>query len=105
MSEPSPVPNYYDVSYTLRVRDALRKLVIQATKIGLGTQSVAALKVLDYRLRIYPQFGDPLRDMTVIGGHLQIARVPPWVVRYLLDEEKRTVAIGTPIKVFQGFGL
>ncbi len=53
-------PNYYDVSYTPRVRDELRKLVIKAKQIGCGPQIVAALKLLDYRLRVYPQFGDPL---------------------------------------------
>ncbi len=55
----SPVP--YRVAYSGRVREELLNLVVRAKARGLGRQVLDALKELDRRLHIYPQFGEPLR--------------------------------------------
>jgi len=65
----------------------------------------AAIQALDHRLRVYPQFGQPLRDLTVEPAQLWIATVPPLVVKYLLDEERRLVMVVQPITPLPGSGL
>ena len=105
MSELTPLRIEYSVTYTGWVRAGLRELVTKAAQLGIGASIIAALKDLDYRLRIYPQFGQPLRDMAVMPGQLCVGVVPPLVARYVLDEKNRSVSVGARIQVLPGFGL
>ena len=52
----------YDVSYSGRVHEAMRAIVVRAQRAGLGFQVFEALRQLDRLLKVYPQFGQPLRD-------------------------------------------
>jgi hypothetical protein len=66
---------------------------------------VAALEAIDYRLRIYPQFGEPLRDFSAESGREWIACVAPLVVHYVVYEERRLVCVVVPMKPLSGSGL
>ena len=55
----------YRVVYSERVRIALSKLLMLARNHGLGIQVLEAVKEMDRRLHIYPQFGQPLRDLVL----------------------------------------
>jgi hypothetical protein len=93
------------VSYSGRVRDELQELIDRAKDRGLARQVLDALKEIDYRLRVYPQFGEPLRNLTLRPVQLWIASVPPLVVPYVLDQDRRTVSVGYPIVPLAGSGL
>jgi hypothetical protein len=97
MSEPGRVPNPYRVVYSDRVPTALLGLAARAREGGLGPQFVAAVKEIDRRLRIYPQFGQPVYNLKLEPAQVWIGVVPPLVVRYSLDAERRLVMVGIPI--------
>jgi hypothetical protein len=104
MSEPSnPVP--YHVAYSERVREGLRELADRAKVRGLGRAFLAALKDLDRRLRIYPQFGEPLYDLKLEPGQMWIGTIPPLTIRYVLDEQRRQVTVVSPLTPLPGSGL
>src|SRR5438270_807615 len=98
-----PVP--YHVTYSEDVRTALRTLILHAKAKGLARQVLVALKEIDHRLHVYPQFGQPLRDLLLEPVRLWIGVVPPLVVRYLLDEEHRLVIVAVPILPLPKSGL
>ena len=99
----SPVP--YRVSYSERVRNELRALIIKAQDRGLGRQVLDAAKEMDRRLRIYPQFGQPLKDLTLESGQVWIGVVAPLVVRYALYEDRRIVMVAAPTMPLPHLGL
>jgi hypothetical protein len=104
MSELSqPVP--YRVAYAERVREGLRELGERAKIRGLGRAFLAALKDLDRRLGIYPQFGEPLYDLKLEPGQVWIGAIPPLMVRYDLDEQRRQVTVVSPFTPLPGSGL
>jgi hypothetical protein len=105
MSEPSTAPVLYQVSYSERVRTAIRHLVARARSVGRAQQVLAALKEIDRRLQLYPQFGQPLLDLTLKPAQLWIGVVPPLVIRYVLDEKRRLVMVGLPPTTLPGSGL
>ena len=92
MTEPVP----YRVAYSGRVRAELSRLGARAKATGLAAPFIAAVKEIDHRLRIYPQFGQPLCDLKLEPAQLWIGVVPPLVVRYSLDEERRLVMVAFP---------
>jgi len=96
MSEPSGGPVPYRVVYPEVVRAALPILAAQAAAAGIGREFLAALKEIDRRLHIYPQFGDPLTDLAVESGQVRVGTIPPLVVRYALFEERRLVVVAVP---------
>jgi hypothetical protein len=67
--------------------------ITQARERGLGPRMLAAVKELDSRLHLYPQFGQPLRDLQLKPAQLWIGVVSPLAVRYVLDEERRLVMV------------
>jgi hypothetical protein len=71
----------------------------------LAGEVLAALKEIDRRLHIYPQFGDPLRDLKLEPTKIWVGTVRPLVVRYILDEERRLVLVGEPILPMPHCGL
>jgi hypothetical protein len=99
----NPAPRYR-VSYSERVRVALRDLAGAAKKRGLAVAFRAALTEIDKRLHVYPQFGDPLRDLPTERMQLRIGTVSPLVVRYVVDEERRLVVVGIPFELYAGVG-
>ena len=106
MSDPEFDPaSRYRVSYSERVRIELRKLGAVAIHRKMGARFLAALKEIDDRLHIYPQFGEPLSDLTVTPLQSWIGTIPPLTVRYFLDEEQRLVIVSVPLKPLPRSGL
>jgi hypothetical protein len=105
MSDPTGGLLPYRVFYSGRVLDELKALIARATDRGLERPVVDALRTIDYRLRFYPQFGQPLRDLTLEPTQIWVATVPPLVVQYALDEDRRTVSVGYPFMPLPGTGL
>ena len=95
----------YRVVYSERVRIALKNLVTLATNRGLKQTVLLAIKELDHRLRVYPQFGEPLMDLKLKPARLLVGVVGPLVARYFLDEEKRLVMVVAPITPMPHCGL
>ena len=58
-----------------------------------GVEFVAALREFDRRLRVYPQFGDPLVDLLAEAGQVRLGTVPPLAMRYGVLEERRLVLV------------
>ena len=62
-------------------------------RAGDGDEFLAALREFDRRLRVYPQFGDPLADLGHDGGTVRIGIIRPLSVRYALIESQRLVLL------------
>jgi hypothetical protein len=92
----------YALSYTPHVRQAFAALLQGLTDRELAARVKEAAKVIEYRLRIYPQFGDPLRDFSTGNLTQWQGIVPPLIVRYVIDEERRLVMVGEPIRLMPG---
>jgi hypothetical protein len=97
MTDTRASPQPYRVVYSERVRQGLRDLIARAKARGLGKSLLDGLKQLDERPRIYPQAGQPLRDLTLEPAQVWVATFPPLVVQYVLDEERRLVMVVVPI--------
>ena len=100
MIEDAPVP--YRVVYSAAAREALRKLAARAKAAGRGEPFLAAVKEFDRILRLYPQFGEPLTDLTLEAGQVWRGTVPPLVLRYAVYEERRLVIVATPPLLLPG---
>ena len=59
-----------------------------------GPAFAAALKTFRDRLPIYPQFGDPLYDLTAEKGQIYTGVIPPITMRYGVFEDRRLVFCG-----------
>jgi len=105
MSDPAEPANPYRVVYSQRVRIEFRELHGRAEARGLGHQVLEAARQIDARLRIYPQFGQPLRDLAMVGETVWVAIVEPLVVQYVIDDDKHVVFIVAPFKVLPHLGL
>jgi hypothetical protein len=95
----------YRVVYSERVRIELRALVDRAIDAGQGRDVLGAIKELDARLRIYPQFGERRRDLSMTGQSQWAATFPPLFVEYVVDEPNRAVYVVIPIKVLPHAGF
>ena len=60
-----------------------------ARERGDGAAFLTALREFHRRLRVYPQFGDPLADLRQESGQLRVGIVPPLSMRYGVLEERR----------------
>jgi hypothetical protein len=105
VSQPNDNPARYRVIYSEYVRQELRKLAARAIERGLRQQLLDSLKQLESRLSIYPQFGEPLRDLQTEGETLWVGTIRPLVAQYVIDEARRTVFIVHPIVPLIGSGL
>jgi hypothetical protein len=105
VSEPVPSPVPYKVIYSGRVLDEAKQLLAKAAASGFGRQALDAIKQIDARLRIYPQFGEPLRDLTIVGETLWAGTVPPLVVQYIIDAERHLVFVVRPLKTLPDSGF
>jgi hypothetical protein len=97
-----PPPEPYEVCYSQHVRHELRALLQRAQARGHGKEYLEAAREIDWRLRIYPQFGEPLMDLTQQPGTIWHGTVGPLVVRYAIYEDLRLVVVATPIMDAQG---
>jgi hypothetical protein len=95
----------YRVVYSERVRTELRALTARAIAAGQGRAVLEALKVLDARLHIYPQFGDRRRDLSMAGQNQWHAAFPPLFVEYVIDEPNRAVYVVIPLQVLSNAGF
>ena len=93
MSPDAPQP--YRVTLSGRVFDKVRELAAVAAARGDGEAFLAALREFDHRLRVYPQFGDPLVDRWEEVGQIRIGIVPPLAMRYAVFEERRDMVVAT----------
>lgn len=91
-----PMP--YRVVYSERVRQRLLALADVARERGDGEAFVAALKEFHRRLCLYPQFGEPLVDLTQELGQFWMGIVRPLAIRYAVFDERRVVMVAaTPV--------
>ncbi|HEX4588463.1 MAG TPA: hypothetical protein VH120_00930 [Gemmataceae bacterium] len=95
----------YSVSFSGRVLEQLQVLAGRAKDKGMAADFIAALAALEHRLRVYPQFGQPLRDVATESGQEWIGVVPPLVVNYVLYHERREVTVVRPIRTLPKSGL
>jgi hypothetical protein len=93
--EASESPTAYRVVYSCAVEQRLRELSEVAKGRGDGPAFVAALKAFRDRLPIYPQFGDPLYDLTAESGQIYTGLIPPIAMRYGVFEDRRLVFCGS----------
>jgi hypothetical protein len=82
------------VVYSERVRQRLPRLAEMARERGDGEAFVAALRAFHRRLGVYPQFGDPLIDLTQEPGQVWIGIVRPLAMRYAALDDRRMVMVG-----------
>ncbi|HTU89294.1 MAG TPA: hypothetical protein VMF69_04280 [Gemmataceae bacterium] len=93
-SEPLP----YRVVYSDRVRQRLLALADVARERGDGEAFLAALNEFHRRLCLYPQFGEPLIDLTQELGQVCLGIVRPLAMRYGIFDERRVVMVTeTPV--------
>ena len=78
----------------------MRRISIKVTLVCLVSGALLGLLVRPHhaRLRIYPQFGQPLQDLFAHPAQSWIGVVPPLVVKYIVDESRRQVIVSYPIK-------
>ena len=98
MSAPASGPVPYRVVYSERVRQRLLTLADVARERGDGEAFLAALKDFHRRLCLYPQFGEPLTDLTQELGQVWIGIVRPPAMRYRVFDERRVVMVA-PIPI------
>ena len=93
MSAPVSEPVSYRVVYSERVRQRLLALADVARERGDGEAFLAALKEFHRRLGLYPQFGEPLIDLTQPLGQVWLGIVRPLAMRYGVSDERRVVMV------------
>ncbi len=94
MSEPTSKPTPYKVAYSEAVRSEARRLIAVAATPEEARRIIAAFRSIDHRLRIFPQFGEPLLDLKHETGRMWIGVIDPVVIRYAVFEERRLVMVG-----------
>ena len=86
-------PRLYDLVVSGRVYEQLLELVDAAKVRRDGEACLAALAEFRRRLRLYPQFGDPLADLVVADGQVRLGAVAPLSMRYGVLESRREVLV------------
>ena len=86
-----PVP--YRVVYSAQVRQRLLTLADVARDRGDGDAFLAALKEFHRRLCLYPQFGEPLIELTQEVGQVWLGIVRPLAMRYGVFDDRRVVMV------------
>ena len=83
----------YRIELSDQVRTRIFELADAARDRGDGPAFLAALKGFYHRLRVYPQFGDPLADLVRYVGQTRIGIIPPLSMRYGVIEDERLVFV------------
>lgn len=98
----------YEVSFSGRVRELLDELAARnPTRMSeLGR----AVREIERLLHVYPQFGEPLQDLSKPGVCLWVGVVPPLTVHYVVIEaddrgRRRQVSILRPLTPLPNSGL
>ena len=84
-----PVP--YTVDYSSFVLQHFRRLAQEASARGDGPAFVAALREFHRRLELFPQFGDPIMDLSTEEGQIRLGIIRPLAMRYGVCEARRLV--------------
>lgn len=105
MSAAGGEQTHYRVVYSGHVRTQLQALLARADALGLRPAIAAAVREIDARLRIYPQFGQPLRDLAAEGETLWLGAVSPLVAEYVIDDPRRLVFVVKPFRPLPRLGL
>jgi hypothetical protein len=71
----------------------LLALADKARERGDGEAFVAALKEFHRLLGLFPQFGEPLLDLTQEVGQVWLGIVRPLAMRYGVFDERRVVMV------------
>src|SRR5438105_4484811 len=85
----------YQVVYADPVQAALDALIRGAGERAL--ELVLAFREADHILKIYPQFGEPTRDLA-LGITEYGAGFGPLFIRYTVDEPNSSVYVNDPIQ-------
>ncbi len=93
MSAAAPEPVPYRVVYSERVRQRLLALADAARERGDGEAFLAAVKEFHRRLGLYPQFGEPMKDLAREPGQVWLGIVRPLAMRYGVFDERRVVTV------------
>lgn len=96
MATSSDPPAPYTVEYSGAALARLRLLARQAAERGDGPEFASALRELHRRLVLYPQFGDPIIDLTEGGGQVRVGIVRPLSMRYGVHEDRKLVFCAAP---------
>ncbi len=91
------------VHYSAHVLDVIRQMILRNP--DHTAELVGALRELERRLRIYPQFGQPLWDLSVRPARLWIGVVSPLVLHYVVDEDRRVVMVASPPRPLPHTGI
>jgi hypothetical protein len=92
--EQSDTPVPYTVEYSSFVLQQLRRLAQEASVRGDGPAFVAALREFHRRLELFPQFGDPIMDLSTEDGQIRLGIIRPLCMRYGVYEARRLVLCG-----------
>jgi hypothetical protein len=98
----------YEMSYPGRVLDAVRELIARNPTRPAAVR--AAVRKIDRVLRVYPQFGQPLSDLSIPGAQRWVAVVSPFVVQYAVVEaddtgRRQQVLVSRPFALLPNSGL
>jgi hypothetical protein len=104
VSEPTSEPAPYQVVYSEVVRNEVRMLIADAASPEEARTIMAAFKEFDRRLRLYPQFGEPLLDLTHEAGRMWLGTVAPVGMRYAVFEDMRLVMVTIPPRLLPASG-
>jgi len=105
MADPTVETQPYRVVYSEAVRAAFRILVDEAIQTGVLADLRAAFEHMEHTLRWYPQFGEPIIDLTAEPGQIRVGVFRTLVVRYAVYESRRFVAVAAaPRTLPRGFG-
>jgi hypothetical protein len=83
----------YRVAYSEQVRQRLLALADVARERGDGEAFLAAVKEFHRLLSLYPQFGEPLVDLTQEPGQVWIGIIRPLAMRYGVFDARRVVMV------------
>lgn len=106
-AEPFPSPQPYRIEMTGLVERELEALEDRAFAAGFGQQFSDAIDGIFRILRIYPQYGEILRELKQ-GEAVYTSRaftIPPLFVEYIIDEPNHRVFIVTPFKAMPHVGF
>jgi hypothetical protein len=104
VSTPSPEPQPYHVVYSVLAQTALYDLCQTAKARGYGADALRALKTIDERLKVYPQFGEPIRNYAALGVTEYRGHVWQITFTYAVDEQRRLVHVAAAPKAMP-FGV
>ena len=98
----------YQVSYSGWVTQHLRDLAARNPTRRADLDRV--LKHIDRLFRVYPQYGQPLSDLSLPGAQQWVMTVPPFVIHYAVVEaddrgRRRQVLVTRPFALLPNSGL